>query len=108
MQSEAEVKSLLAYLSFAVIAHEAPELEVLEQKLTDDPNNDTARYQVSAHYVLMRNYESAMQHLLELMRRNRQFKEDAGRKGLLAIFTLLENRGALVSQYRAKMSSLLY
>ncbi len=108
MQSEVEVKSLSAYLSFAVIAHEAPELEVLEQQLIDNPSNDTARYQASAHYVLMRNYESAMQHLLELTRRNRQFKEDAGRKGLLTIFTLLENRGALVNQYRAKMSSLLY
>lgn len=108
MQSEAEVQSLSAHLSFAVIVHEAPELEVLEKKLADNPSDDTARYQAAAHYVLMKNYERAMAHLLELMRRNRRFQEDAARKSLLTVFNLLENRGPLVSQYRAKMSSLLY
>jgi putative thioredoxin len=53
-------------------------------------------------------YEMAMQHLLELMRRDRNFRDDIGRKGLLSVFTLLNNQGTLVNQYRSKMSSLLY
>lgn len=108
MQSQAEVHSLSAYLSFATVAHDAPALDILEQQLVTDSSNDLARYQISAHYVLNQEYEKAMDNLLELMRRNRRFQEDAGRKGLLAVFTLLENKGPLVNRYRAKMSSLLY
>ena len=42
------------------------------------------------------------------MRRDRGFGDDAGRKGLVAVFTLLGNQGPIVSRYRSKMSSLLY
>jgi len=50
----------------------------------------------------------ALDHLLLLMRKNRKFEEDAGHKGLLAVFTLLGNQGLLVNRYRGKMASLLY
>jgi len=41
------------------------------------------------------------------MQKDRKFKEDGARKGLLAIFALLGS-DPLVSQYRGKMSRLLY
>ena len=53
-------------------------------------------------------YEAALEHLLELMRRDRAYGEDAGRKGLLAIFGLLGNEGELVERYRARLFTALH
>ena len=52
-------------------------------------------------------YETAMDNLLEIIRRDRSYKDDAGRKTLVDIFTILGNEGALVKKYRAKLASTL-
>lgn len=108
VQMEPAVNELIAHLTFAAVADKAPTVAMLEQALVANPNDHQARYQLSAHQVLAGDYETAMEHLLELMRRARGFEDDAGRKGLLAVFTLLGNQGPIVSRYRSKMSSLLY
>ena len=50
----------------------------------------------------------ALSLLLELMRRDRSFKEDAARKTMLEIFNLLGGSGELVTRYRGKMFRLLH
>lgn len=107
-QAEASVSALMSRLNFAKIAEAAPDTESLEAALNEDPKNSVARYQLSARKILAGDYQAALEHLLELMRQDRRFGDDAGRKGLLAVFALLGNEGELVSRYRSKMSSLLY
>jgi putative thioredoxin len=53
-------------------------------------------------------YEAAMDQLLEILKRDRGFKDDAGRKGMLKVFDMLGGSGELVSRYRQKMSAALY
>lgn len=108
IQAEPEVEKLLAKINFATIATQAPDMAQLEQTVNAEPNNHSARYQLGAQKVLADDYETAMEHFLELMRRDRKFADDAGRKGLLSIFALLDNQGQLVNRFRSKMSSLLY
>jgi putative thioredoxin len=108
VQMEPAVNELIAHLTFAAVADRASTVVSLEQIITANPDDHQARYQLSAQQVLAGDYETAMEHLLELMRRNRSFENDAGRKGLLAVFTLLGNQGPIVNRYRSKMSSLLY
>lgn len=108
VQMEPEVNELIAHLTFVAVADKAPTVAILEQSLATNPNDHQARYQLSAHQVLAGDPEAALEHLLELMRRDRRFRDDAGRKGLVAVFTLLGNQGPIVSRYRSKMSSLLY
>ncbi|MGQ0656150.1 MAG: tetratricopeptide repeat protein, partial [Betaproteobacteria bacterium] len=45
--------------------------------------------------------------LLEIIRRNKDWKEGEARKQLLAIFTLCPD-ASLVSDYRRKLSSAIY
>lgn len=108
IQMEPEVNELITHLTFAAVADKVPDIATLEQALAANPNDHQARYQLSAHQVLAGDHEMAMENLLELMRRDRGFGDDAGRKGLVAVFTLLGNQGPIVSRYRSKMSSLLY
>jgi putative thioredoxin len=107
-QAEASVSALMTRLNFAKVAESAPDTESLQTALDEDPKNSVARYQLSARKILAGDYQAALEHLLELMRQDRRFGDDAGRKGLLAVFALLGNEGELVSRYRSKMSSLLY
>ena len=54
-----------------------------------------------------RDYETAMDLLLELMKKDRSFGDDAGRRSLLRIFELLGD-DPRVSRYRSRMANLLY
>ncbi len=96
-----EVRDLLAHVGFITAAADASDKRTLEQAIEADGTNLEARYQLSALKLVEDDYEGAMEQLLEIMRRDRGFRDDAGRNGLLAIFGLLNNKGPLVERYRS-------
>lgn len=46
-------------------------------------------------------YETVLENLLELVRRDWTFGDDAGRRGMLAFFDVLKDRRNLAERYRA-------
>lgn len=107
-RDSSEVKRLKAQLSFARIASEEADLSKLERAVVADPDDLDTRYRLAAHYVLRGDFEAAMNQLLEIMRRDRSFRDDAARKGLLAVFEILGGRGELVNRYRSQMFNILH
>ena len=99
---------LLARLQFADLAQDAPDRAALEAKVQADPTNSTARRQLATRCVLTGDYETALEQFMEILRRDPQFEEEAGRKGLIAIFEILGNEDPLVITYRRRMFSLLH
>ena len=99
---------LLARLRFADLAQGAPDLAALEAKVRTDPADSAARRQLAARYVLAGAYEAALEQFMDLMRRDPQFEDEAGRQGLIAIFEMLGNEHPLVITYRRRMFSLLH
>ena len=73
-----------------------------------DRASDEARYQLSALKLVEDDHEGPMEQLLEIMRRNRGFRDDVGRNGLLAIFGILSNKGPLVERYRSLLMDHLH
>lgn len=73
-----------------------------------DRASDEARYQLSALELVEEDYEGAMEQLLEIMRRDRGFRDDVGRNSLLAIFGILSNKGPLVERYRSLLMDHLH
>jgi putative thioredoxin len=108
LQTEPRVQTLYHLLTFARVAADANDPDALRTRLESAPEDAQTRYQLAALQVLHEEYPAALENFLELMRRDRKFKEDAGRKGLLAVFNLLDNQGELVSRYRSQMTRLLY
>ena len=102
-----EVVALRGQLLFAAALAGAPGPTALEARLAADPKDSEARYQLAAHRVAAGDYETALELLLELVRRDRAYGEDAGRKGMVAVFDLLGG-GDLVNRYRARMMTALY
>ncbi len=108
VREQAEVSHLVAHLGFIRVAREAPASAALAARLEAEPGDSEARYTLAALALLNDEYEAALEHLLELMRRDRAYGEDAGRKGILAIFGLLGNEGELVERYRARLFNALH
>lgn len=108
LTNDPEANALRGQLRFASALADAPSAAELAARLAANPRDSEARYQLAAHHVLRGDHAEALALLLELMKRDRAFNDDAGRKGMLAVFDLLGGQGELVASYRAKMMSALY
>lgn len=104
-QGSAIVAALLARLEFAGNAESLPDLETLKAQAAE--GDLEAKLQLSNKLVAAGDHEPAMIQLLEIMQKDRGFKDDIGRTTLLKIFDML-GADPLVEQYRRKMFSFLY
>ena len=107
-QEQPEVQVLRARMLFDRAVGDAPPMEELEQQLAANPDDSRARYQLAACQVVSEDYESALEGLYTLLRKDRKYGDDAARKAMLQIFELLGGSGDLVTRYRAKMMSVLF
>jgi putative thioredoxin len=108
LDDDPELAALRGRLRFAgIVADAAPEPQ-LASRLEADPADSEARHQLAAYGVARGDYEYALGQLLELLKRDRAYGDDAGRKGMLMVFELLGGEGDLVSRYRTRMLNALY
>ena len=103
-----EIRTLSTTLALQSRASGVQSRADIEQAVAANPADLEARYQLSALQVLAGEHEAAMEHLLEMLRQDRGFRDDAGRKGLIEIFDLLGNSGPVVKRYRRLMASALH
>ncbi|MBI5039781.1 MAG: tetratricopeptide repeat protein [Gammaproteobacteria bacterium] len=109
IRDSAELRRYAALLEFTKrVADNAPERATLEQRIAQNADDLEARDVLAAHLALAGDTEGALEQYLEILRRDRRYRDDAGRKGLLALFELLGNSGALVNRYRSLMFTLLH
>lgn len=108
LQADAEISALLSHLDFLLAARAAPDRAVLEQTVTDHPDDLEARYRLAAVCLTQDDYDSALQQLLEIARRDRGFRRDAGRRGLLAVTRMLPAGDARVQRYQEWLREVLH
>jgi len=103
--ADPRVPQLKARLQFMGAAGE--DVAALTARVAANENDLEARLKLANLLVAAGQYEAGMDQLLEIVRRDRGFGDDIGRKTLLAVFNLLGG-GELVSRYRRQLSSVLY
>ena len=103
-----EVAGLRARFQFDRAIENAPTMESLESNLRKDGADSEAIYQLAAYKVVANDYEGALELLLRLMTHDREYGDDAGRKGMLAVFAILGGTGDIVKRYRSQMFNLLH
>jgi len=108
LREEDEVKQLIAAAAFARKTGGTGDVDTLQQTIADNPDDLAAREQLANLFAAQGNPEGAMEQFLEILKRDKAYNDEAGRKGLLQIFEMLGNEGPLVAKYRRKMFSLLY
>ena len=103
-QMHDRISALRAKLELAQGAADAPHEAALTQRIEVDENDLEARLQLAQVHVAQKNYRAALEQLLEIVQRNRGFRDDAGRKTMLQVFALLAGQGELVSEFRRKLA----
>lgn len=80
-------------------------------RIVADPKTETPAdqlYLAGAKAAIAQDYETAMEKFLELVKTDRQYRNDAGRKAMLTLFSLLKDDHPLTQTYRKRLMQTLY
>lgn len=77
-------------------------------RIDEQPADLDARLALARHHARTGDYAPALDQLLEIIRRDRKFGDDAGRRTMLEIFDLLGADHELVGKYRRLLAAALY
>lgn len=104
----AEVEAARAALALARQAENAGPVDELRAALEADPGNHQARFDLAQALYAAGQTEAAIEELLELFRRDREWNDGAAKTQLFTIFDALNPKDPLVAKGRRKLSSMIF
>jgi len=92
------------------IDHKDPseELDILEKKLKENPDDQSTRFEIAQTYLKTNNIEKGFEQLLYLFEKDPKWNDEAVKKKLLEHFDLLGFSDPNVIMARKKLSSLMF
>ena len=102
------VRAVEAELKLREQAGSVGEADALAAKLAADPNDHQARYDLALALDAKGNREAAIEALLELVRRDRKWNDDAARKHLVTLFEAMGATDPRTIAARRKLSAILF
>jgi putative thioredoxin len=107
-RNTARIQSIEATLDLAAKAGEAGDPRQLLTVVEANPSDHQARFDLALALAACDRKREALEHLLELVRRDRKWNEEAARKQLLQLFDAWGPKEELVAEGRRRLSSLLF
>jgi len=112
LHQQAEISGATAALELAEEASELTntdaDLEPLKMKLEASPSDHQARYDLACALWAIGERAKSVDELLEIIRQNQSWNEDAARKQLLKYFEAMGPTDPLTMEARSQLSSLLF
>lgn len=108
LAKSAEIQAVRSQLDLAEQAKQAGPLADLLSRVAADPADHTARYDLAIALFAADRKEEAIDALLDIVRRDREWNEQAARKQLLKFFEALGPKDRLTVVGRRKLSSILF
>lgn len=105
--SAPEIEAVFAQIALARQAAEAGPADEFRAALQADENNHQARFDLAQALHASGDAEGAVAELLELFKRDREWKDEAAKKQLFTIFDALAPNDPVVLNGRRKLSSLI-
>lgn len=102
------VKSVEAALALAAQASKPDERPALQARLAANPADHEARFDLAVAMAARGEKAQALDHLLEIVRRDRKWNEDAARQQLVLLFEAWGPKDPLTDEGRRRLSSLLF
>jgi putative thioredoxin len=102
---DARVEALRAAIDYARSGGDEKQLRA---RLEANPADHEARLALAKLHAAARRYAQAMDELLEIVRRDKAWRDGAARREMLNLFTLAGAERELVSEYRRKLATALY
>jgi putative thioredoxin len=112
LSSRAEQQMTYAVVAARMDAAEAalglPSADLLERRIHFTPADLEARLDLAELRIARREFQPALDQLLEIARRDRKFRNDIGRLKMLEVFAMAADQADLVVEYRRKLSTVLF
>jgi len=108
MEKAKEVEAARAQLALARQAANAGPVEDYRAALAADPADHQARFDLAQALYARGDAEAAIEELLELFRRDREWNEGAARAQLFTVFDALKPTDPLVQKGRRRLSSMIF
>ncbi len=104
------IRAAEAELKLCESANQAPrgEVEVLKAKLTADANDHQTRFDLAQALDAGGDREAALTELLEIVRRDRKWNDDAARKHLVTLFEAMGPTDPRTLDSRRRLSTILF
>lgn len=102
-----DLKRPRALLAFARRAEALPPLVALQERLQTGQPDTELHFHYALRLVTANQVEDGLDRLLDILRRDRQYGEDAARKALLEILEMLGRDDPLTPVYRRRMANYL-
>jgi putative thioredoxin len=97
-----------ARLEAAELAAALPPEGLLARRVRLDGNDLDARMDLADLHIAHLEFEEALEQLLEIVRRDPKYRHDGARLKMLSVFEMAAADPDLVTDYRSKLSSLLF
>lgn len=98
---------LIARIRLSLAAPAGEDAGTLVKRIAVDAGDLDARLKLANLDIAEGRHEAAFEQLLEIIRRDRKFGDDAGRRTMLNVFDVLGSGHELVSKYRRQLASAL-
>jgi putative thioredoxin len=103
-----EIEAARAKLGLARQAAKAGPVDLLRARVAQDPADNQARFDLATALHAAGKVEDAVNELLELFRRDREWNDGAARKQLFTIFDSLPAKDPVVLNGRRRLSSMIF
>ena len=95
-------------LEFLDLAGDLDQLSELQARVSAEPENLRARFELAIRLVVEDRTEEGLDVLLDLMKADREWEDELARKTMIKIFNMLGKGNEIAVAYRRKMFSLLH
>ncbi len=104
----AAIVSARAAVDLAQQSQDVGETRELRERLAADPNDHQARFDLATALLANRDREGAVDELLELFRRDREWNEGAAKEQLIKVFDTLGPKDPVALKGRRRLSSMIF
>jgi putative thioredoxin len=105
---DAAYEQVRAQLEIKREAAKSPEIEALEQRLAENPEDLDVRHQLAVQYIDAGQFKEGMEHFVEILRVDLDHGDGATKRLLLDTIATLGKGDPLAAEYQRRLYSLLY
>jgi putative thioredoxin len=108
LQLTDDVEAIKTTIELGRAAADGPSKEELEARLRANPDDCEARYQMAMRDAAEGRHREALEGWLDIVKRDRQFRDDGARKMMLRLFGLIGARSPLTEEFRDKLARAIF
>jgi len=105
---DARYEQLVAQIELGREAARSPEVEALEASMAANPDDHAIRIQLAIQLSQVAQYREALEHLLTVLRADRDFNNGEARKVFLDTLATIGKGDPLAAEYQRRLFSLMY